>query len=699
MNSLDMFFKPNSVAIIGASSEEKKLGYAVLKNVIDGGYTGNIYPINPKADSILGYKCFKSVLDIPGDVDLAVFVIPSKFVNPVMRECAQKGVKGAIVITAGFKETGLEGAKLEKELKEIIKSNNIKLIGPNVLGLIDTHNNLNASFASFMPKRGNIGFISQSGAFATAIMDWAAANDIGFSKFISIGNKADINEVDLLEVLKDDSNTDVILMYLESIDNGRSFMEVAYKTSKIKPIIVLKSGTTAAGAKAATSHTGSLAGSDQAYTSAFKQCGVIRASTVEDLFDLAIGFAYQPLLNSDNIAIVTNAGGPGIMASDAIENFGLRIANLSNNTIETLRTNLPPAAAVYNPIDVLGDALADRYEFALRNVLKDENVDGVMVILTPQVYTQVMQTAECIVGAKNPKKPIFSIFMGGKTIAGAVKYLMENSVPNYSFPERAAFVFRSMHERKIWLSKPEPVYKKFDTKFDLAAKSLRSPERSKRPSLGDWEVREVFEGYGFNLPKTLLATTSLEASDFAEKLGFPVVMKIASPDILHKTDVGGVKVGLKSKDEVIRAFDDIMISARRYFPDAEIWGVTIQQMLPPGKDVIIGSVKDPQFGHMIMFGLGGIYVEVLKDVSFRIVPVSEIDAINMIKEIKSFKLLSGTRGEKGVDQNAIVDAILRVSNLVTDFPEIVELDINPLRVFEEGAVAIDMRLTVGGGTE
>jgi acetyltransferase len=699
MNSLDMFFKPNSVAIIGASSEEKKLGHAVLKNVIDGGYTGNIYPINPKADSILGYKCFKSVLDIPGDVDLAVFVIPSKFVNPVMRECAQKGVKGAIVITAGFKETGLEGAKLEKELKEIIKSNNIKLIGPNVLGLIDTHNNLNASFASFMPKRGNIGFISQSGAFATAIMDWAAANDIGFSKFISIGNKADINEVDLLEVLKDDSNTDVILMYLESIDNGRSFMEVAYKTSKIKPIIVLKSGTTAAGAKAATSHTGSLAGSDQAYTSAFKQCGVIRASTVEDLFDLAIGFAYQPLLNSDNIAIVTNAGGPGIMASDAIENFGLRIANLSNNTIETLRINLPPAAAVYNPVDVLGDALADRYEFALRNVLKDENVDGVMVILTPQVYTQAMQTAECIVGAKNPKKPIFSIFMGGKTIAGAVKYLMENSVPNYSFPERAAFVFRSMHERKIWLSKPEPVYKKFDTKFDLAAKSLRSPERSKRPSLGDWEVREVFEGYGFNLPKTLLATTSLEASDFAEKLGFPVVMKIASPDILHKTDVGGVKVGLKSKDEVIRAFDDIMISARRYFPDAEIWGVTIQQMLPPGKDVIIGSVKDPQFGHMIMFGLGGIYVEVLKDVSFRIVPVSEIDAINMIKEIKSFKLLSGTRGEKGVDQNAIVDAILRVSNLVTDFPEIVELDINPLRVFEEGAVAIDMRLTVGGGTE
>jgi len=699
MNSLDMFFKPNSVAIIGASSEEKKLGHAVLKNVIDGGYTGNIYPINPNADSILGYKCFKSVLDIPGDVDLAVFVIPSKFVNPVMRECAQKGVKGAIVITAGFKETGLEGAKLEKELKEIIKSNNIKLIGPNVLGLIDTHNNLNASFASFMPKRGNIGFISQSGAFATAIMDWAAANDIGFSKFISIGNKADINEVDLLEVLKDDSNTDVILMYLESIDNGRSFMEVAYKTSKIKPIIVLKSGTTAAGAKAATSHTGSLAGSDQAYTSAFKQCGVIRASTVEDLFDLAIGFAYQPLLNSDNIAIVTNAGGPGIMASDAIENFGLRIANLSNNTIETLRINLPPAAAVYNPVDVLGDALADRYEFALRNVLKDENVDGVMVILTPQVYTQAMQTAECIVGAKNPKKPIFSIFMGGKTIAGAVKYLMENSVPNYSFPERAAFVFRSMHERKIWLSKPEPVYKKFDTKFDLAAKSLRSPERSKRPSLGDWEVREVFEGYGFNLPKTLLATTSLEASDFAEKLGFPVVMKIASPDILHKTDVGGVKVGLKSKDEVIRAFDDIMISARRYFPDAEIWGVTIQQMLPPGKDVIIGSVKDPQFGHMIMFGLGGIYVEVLKDVSFRIVPVSEIDAINMIKEIKSFKLLSGTRGEKGVDQNAIVDAILRVSNLVTDFPEIVELDINPLRVFEEGAVAIDMRLTVGGGTE
>ncbi|AWB10741.1 MAG TPA: CoA-binding protein [Thermodesulfobium narugense] len=699
MDKLDMFFKPKSIAIIGASNEEKKLGYAVLKNIIDGGYEGNIYPINPKADYILGYKCYKSVLDISGDLDLAVFVIPSKFVNPVMRECAQKGIKGAIVITAGFKETGLEGAKLERELKEIVKSNNIRLVGPNVLGLIDTHNNINASFASFMPKRGNIGFISQSGAFATAIMDWAAANNIGFSKFISIGNKADVNEIDLLEVLKDDSYTDVILMYLESIDNGRAFMEIAYKTSKVKPIIVLKSGTTAAGAKAATSHTGSLAGSDQAYTCAFKQCGVIRASTVEDLFDLAIGFAYQPLLNGNNIAIVTNAGGPGIMASDAIENFGLRIANLSNDTVEELRKNLPSAAAVYNPVDVLGDALADRYEFALSKVLKDENVDGIMIILTPQVYTQVMETAESIVRAKDPKKPIFSIFMGGKTILAATKYLMENSIPNYSFPERAGFVFKSMHDRRVWLNKPEPIYRKFDTKFELAAKSLRSEDRKKRPSLGDWEVREVFEGYGFSLPKTLLATTSLEASDFAEELGFPVVMKIASPDILHKTDVGGVKVGLKNKDEVIRAFDDIMISARRYFPDAEIWGVSIQQMLPPGKDVIIGSVKDPQFGHMIMFGLGGIYVEVLKDVSFRIVPVSESDALNMIREIKSFKLLSGIRGEKGVDQNAIVDAILRVSNLVTDFPEIVELDINPLRVFEEGAVAIDMRLTVGGGTE
>lgn len=699
MDKMDMFFKPKSIAIIGASSEEKKLGYAVLKNVIDGGYDGNIYPINPKSDSILGYKCYKSVLDIPGDIELAVFVIPSKFVNPVMKECAQKNVKGAIVITAGFKETGVEGAKLERELKDIIKANNIRLVGPNVLGLIDTHNNINASFASFMPKKGNIGFISQSGAFATAIMDWAAANDIGFSKFISIGNKADVNEVDLLDVLKDDKDTDVILMYLESIDNGSLFMDIAYKTSKVKPVVVLKSGTTAAGAKAATSHTGSLAGSDQAYTSAFKQCGVIRASTVEDLFDLAIGFAYQPLLDGNNIAIVTNAGGPGIMASDAIENSGLRIATLSSDIVEKLRANLPSAAAVYNPVDVLGDALADRYEFALDTVLKDKSVDGVMVILTPQVYTQAMETAQSIVKVKDPSKPVFSIFMGGKTIAPAASYLMGKSVPNYSFPERAGFVFKSMHERRIWLGKSEPVYKKFESNFDAAAKSLRSQDRNKRPSLGDWEVREVFEGYGFNLPKTLLATTSLEASDFSAELGFPVVMKIASPNILHKTDVGGVKVGLKNKDEVIRAFDDIMISARRYFPDAEIWGVSVQQMLPAGKDVIIGSVKDPQFGHMIMFGLGGIYVEVLKDVSFRIAPISESDARNMIREIKSFKLLAGARGEKGVDQNAIVDAILRVSNLVTDFPEIVELDINPLRVFEEGAVAIDMRLTVGGGTE
>lgn len=694
---LETFSTPKSIAVIGASRETDKLGYSVLNNIVQYGYPGKVYPINPKADEILGLKCYPSVLNVPDPIELAVIVIPAKHVAAALEECGQKGVKGVIIISAGFRETGSEGAKMERTLIEIAHKYNIRMVGPNVLGVIDTVGKMNASFAAGMPKRGKIAFMSQSGALCTSILDMALAQNVGFSRFVSLGNKADLNEIDFMEAWGDDPESRVIMAYLEGIANGARFIDIARRVTKRKPMIAVKSGTTSAGSRAVSSHTGTLAGSERAYDAALNQAGVIRAGSVQDLFDFSVAFARQPLPGKGGVVIVTNAGGPGIMATDALERAGLRQASLSRETMDALRANLPAAASVLNPVDVLGDARADRYAMAIDTVLKDPDVGAVIVILTPQVMTEIEETAHAIGQAsKTYNKPILASFMGEATTGAGVKILNEYLVPNYVVPERAVAALRAMYRQVAWMERPMPTIETFDVNKGAVADVFAQTRADGRLTIGDSEARDILQAYGIRIPQSKLAATADEAVAIAQEIGFPVVMKIASPDILHKTDIGGVKVGLRSASDVRDAFDLLVYRATRFMPEARIWGCLIQQMITGGREVIIGMNRDPQFGPLLMFGLGGIYVEVLKDVSFRIAPISHREAEEMIAEIRSYNLLKGVRGQKPADMEAMVDTLLRVSQLVTDFPEVVEMDINPLMVLDsgQGAYAVDMRLVI-----
>jgi acetyl coenzyme A synthetase (ADP forming)-like protein len=694
---LDSFFKPKSVAVVGASRDPGKLGYAVLDNLVNGGYPGHIYPINPKADEILGQKAYPSVLDVEGEIDLAVIVIPYKFVPDVLRECGQKKIPAVVVISAGFREAGMEGVERERELTDIAKEYGIRLIGPNCLGVIDTFTPLNASFAAGMPPQGPMAFMSQSGALGTAILDWSLGGHLGFSKFVSLGNKADVSEIDLLQAWVDDQDTRVILAYSEGLPDGQEFIRVARQVTKKKPVVAVKSGVTQAGSRAVSSHTGTLAGSEQAYQAAFRQAGVLRAGSIEELFDLALAFAYQPLPKGDHIAIVTNAGGPGILATDALERSGMELARLANETIHRLEERLPDAASAANPVDVLGDALADRYEFALDVVSGDPNVDGVLIILTPQAMTQIEETAEVIgkVAAK-VEMPVVACFMGESSIAGGLKILQKHGVPNYPFPERAVTALRAMVDYLQVRAEPLPEFEKFDVDADAVREVFKKARAEGRVSVGDAEARAILEAYRLRIPRSEIAATAEEAVRLATEIGYPLVLKIASPDILHKTDVGGVKVGLNNVTDVRDAFDLIMYRAQRYVPGARIWGCLVQEMTPPGLEVLVGMNRDPQFGPLVTFGLGGIYVETLKDVTFRVAPFARREAEQMLAEIRARALLDGVRGAPPVDKAAIVDTLLRIGQLVTDFPEVVELDINPLMVFEQGqgATALDMRLVL-----
>jgi acetate---CoA ligase (ADP-forming) len=700
MSELKPFFDPGSVAVIGASSNTTKLGYAVLKNLVDGGYSekGEIYPINPGSDTILGYKAYPSVLEVPGPIDLAVIVIPYPLVPEVLRICGQKGIPAAIIISAGFREAGEEGLERELELIEIAKEYKIRLVGPNCLGIIDTFTPLNASFAAGTPPSGPMAFMSQSGALGTAVLDIALSGRLGLSKFASLGNKADVNEIDLLRAWADDENTRAILIYNEGIPNGAEFIDVARKVAQLKPVVAIKSGVTQAGSRAVSSHTGSLAGSEQAYQAAFQQAGVIRADSMQDLFDMALALAYQPPLAGDRIAIVTNAGGPGILATDALERADLSLARFELETQHALEQYLPDAASAANPVDVLGDARADRYRFAMECVAADPNVDGIMIVLTPQAMTEIEDTAAAVVKlSKSIEKPILACFMGEASLVQAINKLVENGVPNYPFPERAALAFHAMSAYREIKSREAPEFVSFEADRDTVRALFDRILGEDRVSIGDFESREVLKAYQLRMPESEIAENPDQAVDIATRLGFPVVLKIASPDILHKTDVGGVKVGLRNAEEVRDAFELMVYRAERYLPDANIWGCLVQQMVPQGGlEVLVGMNRDPQFGPLVTFGLGGIYVETLKDVTFRIAPFSKHEAEQMLQEIRAHALLDGVRGLPAYDKEAIVEVLLRIGQLVQDFPEIAELDINPLMVYPKnrGAIAIDMRLVL-----
>lgn len=692
---LESLFAPKSVAVVGAAREPGKLGFTVFENITKG-FPGDIYPINPRATDILGYKCYPRLIDVPGSVECIVIVVPQKFVLGVMEDAAQKGVKAAVIITAGFREAGPEGLAAERAVMDVAHKAGIRVVGPNCLGVIDTFTPFNGSFAPMMPSQGRIAFASQSGALLSALLDWAAAYEIGFGKVISLGNKADVSEIDLIKAFQDDEETRVICAYLEGVTNGQEFIKAARELTRHKPLLVFKSGTTAAGSRAVSSHTGSLAGSDASYTAAFKQAGVIRAESVSELFDLASAFAQQPLPNGKRLAIITNAGGPGIIATDAAEKAKLQLASFTPETVAKLRADLPTTASFYNPVDIIGDAAADRYETAISAVLPDPGVDGILVILTPQGVTEVEKTAEVIAKyAKGAKKPILASFIGGVRLPDGLKILRDAGVPNYSFPEGAIQAFRAMADFKEWKDKPVETAPALKVDKEAARRVIASARAAGRTTLGN-EAMDLLAAYGFNIPMSALAKTPDEAIARASEIGYPVVMKIASPEILHKSDVGGVKVGMRTADEVRNAFTQIVESSRKHVPNATIQGVQIQQMAPKGREIIIGASYDGQFGHLLMFGLGGIYVEVLRDVAFRVAPMTASQAREMIGEIRANALLKGVRGEPPADIDAIVDSLLRLSQLVTDFPEITELDVNPLVVYAEGegAMAVDSRIAL-----
>jgi acetyltransferase len=694
---LEMFTEPRGVAVIGASTSPEKLGYQVLHNIVQYGYAGAIYPVNPTAEEILGLRAYPSVLQTPDPVDLAVVLVPARIVPGVLDECGRRGLKGAVVISAGFREVGREGRALEQQLIDTARRYGMRVVGPNVLGIIDTVSKLNASFAAGMPRRGHIAFMSQSGALCTSVLDLALGQGIGFSRFYSIGNKADINELDLLQAWAEDPESNVVVGYLEGIADGPRFMQVARNITRRKPFVAIKSGTTSAGSRAVSSHTGTLAGSEKAYDAAFRQVGIVRAGSVQDLFDYAQAFARLPVPESDAVAIVTNAGGPGIMASDAVERAGLRLASLTPEIQQHLRAALPHAASVANPIDVLGDAPADHYALGIEAALSDPNVGMVLVVLTPQTSTQIPETAR-ILGelARQYRKPTFAVFMGDQAIRPALSILAEHSVPNYQVPERAVAAMSAMWQHRQWLNTPPLAVETLDVDRPAVREILDGLRQDRRITAGDAEARGILEAYGIPLPKSRLARNADEAVAAAEAIGFPVVLKIASPDILHKTDIGGVKLNLTTASDVRDAFDLMMYRATRHMPEATIWGCQVQQMVKGGKEVIIGVNRDPQFGPLLMFGLGGVYVEALKDVTFRVAPIDRREAHEMLGEIRAYSLLRGVRGERPSDLEGITDVLVRISQLVSDFPEIVELDINPLLVFPagQGVLGLDMRLAL-----
>jgi acetyltransferase len=694
---LDHFFNPSSVAVVGASQTPGKIGYDILNNILQHGYSGAVYPINPKATEILGCKVYPDLVTVPSNIDLAVIALPAAAVMDVMEQCGRKRVDSVVIISAGFKEVGPHGARLEQELARLASKLGIRVVGPNCLGLIDTKSSLNASFAAGMPLGGNIGFFSQSGALCVAILDWALGENVGFSRFVSLGNKMDISETEMMLSMKQDENTRVILGYLESIEDGPRFMKAARQVTQEKPIIVIKSGTTTAGAKAASSHTGALAGSEHAYNAAFKQSGIIRAASMQALFTYAMAFASQPLPKGERVAIITNSGGPGILAADACDRSSLLLSPIRKETADRLREFLPPTASVYNPIDIIGDASHERYEKTLAVVIQDEFIHAILILLTPTASVDPKAVAHRIVKlAEDADKPIMTSFMGEKGVRGARKILQDHGIPSYDYPEDAISALDAMLSYRRWQEKPERHYRRFEADTRRVREVFSSVIRQHRNALIENEAREILRAYGFRLPESRMARTTKEAVKAASEIGYPIVMKIASPDVLHKSDMGGVRVRLEDDAMVEEAFFDITSNIQLRQPQARILGVMVQEMIPQGKEVILGITRDIQFGPMIMFGLGGIYVEVLKDVAFRIAPLSIENADAMIREIQSFPLLRGVRGEAPADIEGIKDALMRLSQMAMDFPEIIEADVNPLLVCAEGkgAVAVDARITI-----
>ena len=692
----ESLFSPSCIAILGVSRKQGGVGRDILSNLIEGGYEGRLVPVNPQATKILNLSCYPSLTDYKEKIDLSIIAVPTQAVLQAVKESVTAGAKAIIVVSSGFKEVDETGATLEKEIAGFCRIHKVRLLGPNCLGVINTENRMNASFAGTMPLPGNISMFSQSGGLCIALLDLAMKRHLGISKLISVGNKADITESDLLRSLAQDEQSKVILGYLEDIVNGNDFVKSATEASREKPVIIFKSGITEAGLRAASSHTGVLAKPDIAYGAAFKRSGVIRADTFEALLDFGAAFALQPLPRGNRVLIITNAGGPGIMAADAIENAGLQVATLSRNTAMALRQKLPEEARTGNPVDVLGDADTEQYVEAINTAQRDPEVDAIIIILTPQAMTSSAETARAMASSINGGKPVLAVFMGGDDVISGRQELVAAGLPDYPSPDRAVAALKAMYEYASWRKMPPRVVTRFPVNRRRVERIISRRIRSNRFQIGEVKSKSILKAYGFQIPEGYLATGVEEAVELAGRIGYPVAMKIVSPDIVHKSDIGGVRLNINNRDEVQDSFDLMTMRIGQRAPDAWLEGVYVEKMMNKGLEVIIGMNRDPQFGPMLMFGLGGIFVEAMKDIAFHLAPITLVEALQMLKATRSYEILKGKRGHEEVDLAAIAIGLQRISQLTTDFPQITELDINPFIVGEIGVdpVVADARMTL-----
>jgi acetyltransferase len=702
--SLLPFFKPEGVVVIGASTSPEKLGYGIARNLIQSGYQGAIHFVSQKVGTLFERPLHTSLAHVPDPVDLAILIVPPDATPATIEECGKRGIKAAIIVSSGFREAGPAGAALEDKCLRIAQAHGLRLLGPNCIGTIDTHLPLDTTFLQPpMPAQGHIGFISHSGAFCAAIIDWSRGQGFGFSRIVSLGNQADVNETDMLSMLAADEHTRAIVLYMEGVSDGRRFVEVAREVTRRKPVIALKVGRFESGQKAAASHTGALAASDTAFEAAFEKACILRAETTEQMFDWARALEYYPrgldclpsTSRKNGIAVLTNAGGPGVIAADALEGHGLPLAQLSESTREALSAILPSAASVNNPVDMLASASPGQYAECMKILLQDENVDAVMVILPPPPMFKAEDVAEKIVetleasglpladsGARAPsdsRKPVVVALLGSTLIENAAQAFQRASIPTYPFPERAASALAALCKRAEFLT--------------TETQSHGESAKSLRPSVSvAHSPDELVEAYGISTAPIQLARDEQQAIAIADELGYPVVMKIASPDILHKSDIGGVIVNITDSSRLQSAYTQIVERVRETQPDARIDGVHIQRYIQAGQEVIVGMVRDAQFGPLMMFGSGGVEVEGLQDVAFALAPLTQAEAEKMIRKTWAGRKLKGFRGLPPADEAAVIDVLIRLSWLAVENEDIEEIEINPLRVLESGAVAVDVRM-------
>ncbi len=693
--TLNPFFDPRGVAILGVSHDPAKLGYALARNLVQSGYGGAVYFVNPKGGRLLGQPVYTEVAQIPDPLDLAVILTPAPAAADMLRQCGQRGVRAAIVASSGFRETGAAGAALEQECLDVIHQYGMRMIGPNCIGLIDTHLPLDTTFLQPPgPPPGEVAFISHSGAICAAISYWIHGQGFGFSRLVSLGNQADVNETDVLAPLAADPYTRVITLYLEGVSNGRRFVEAAAAITPQKPIVALKVGRFESGRRAAASHTGALAGQESAFDAAFERAGVLRASTTEEMFQWARALAWCPLPKGRNVAILTNAGGPGVTAADSLELLGLRLASLSEASRAALQKLLPPAASLQNPVDMLASATPEHYAEGLRLLLADPGVDSVMIILPPPPPSTAGAVAKALIPViQSGDKPVVIVLMGERLIQEAVDLFRAARVVDYRFPEPAASALAVLVRRTERLARgaePPASLSGIDRQAAQALAAAQPAGAFLQPA----DASRLMEAYGIPTPKIELAENAQQAAELAQRLGFPVVLKIASPDIAHKSDVGGVLLNLQSPQEVTRGFQTLLEKVHRAKPQAHLLGVQVQCMLPPGQEVIVGALRDPQFGPLVMFGSGGVEVEGLKDVAFALAPLSEAEAERMLERTWAGRKLRGYRNLPPADREAVLQVLLRLAQLAQDCPQLAEIEVNPLWVLPpgRGARAIDVRV-------